>query len=329
MRLMPSCYMLFVKIKDVTPRLLLVVCALVVLSVHFCAVAAERPSPNPVLSYAMKGIAKGNVAEVKENERGLEMPPEPITRKLIKRDPALAISVESVLRKLKNNREIVLIDVRSRGEFEKFRIPGSINISLFAIKTKAFVKSRPLVLINKGYHYGPLEKQCKRLRDSGFVSVRILNGGLNAWKQKGAPIVGNTFAQHGLNKIPPQIFFEEKNDEDWLVINVSKSKNPEALHLIPRAIAIGFADNSEQFLSGIKRAVARRKSNPLLSVLIFNESGEQYERIEKVIQASGIRNVFYLKGGLKGYKRFLQQQALMWQPKEHARKALKKCGGCP
>jgi len=290
---------------------------LVVSSAHFCVLAAERPSE---IEVEISG---------EEKNRPIGIPPELINRKLRKRDPAFAISVESVLRKLKKKEEITLIDVRNREEFEKFRIPGSINIPLFAIKTKTFLKRKPLVLISEGYHHGPLERECKRLRDSGFTAVWVLNGGLNVWREKGAPIDGDVFAQKELNKMPAQVFFEEKNDENWLVIDVSKPKNQETLYLIPQAISIPFADDARKFVSSIKRVMEKHEKTPFLCFLILNENGEQYEKIEKLIEEAGLRNVFYLKEGLMGYKGFLKRQALMWQPKEHSRKTLKKCPSCP
>ncbi|MBW1679069.1 MAG: rhodanese-like domain-containing protein [Deltaproteobacteria bacterium] len=54
---------------------------------------------------------------------------------LKKRNPAFVIPIESILQKLKENQDIILIDVRKKDEFEKFSIPGSINIPLFAVKT--------------------------------------------------------------------------------------------------------------------------------------------------------------------------------------------------
>lgn len=264
-----------------------------------------------------------------EKSRPIGIPLELITRKLRKRDPAVAISVESVLRKLEKKEKIVLVDVRNREEFEKFRIPGSINIPLFAIKTKTFLKHKSLVLINDGYHYSPLEQECKRLGDSGFTAVWILNGGLNAWREKGATLNGDIFAQKELNRVPPQIFFEEKNDESWVVIDISKPKNQEASYLIPQAIAIPFIDNTGKFVSSIKRVMEKHKKASFLCFLILNENGKQYEKIEKLIKEAGLRNVFYLKEGLIGYKGFLKRQTLMWQPKDHSRKTLKKCPNCP
>jgi len=295
----------------------LIFLVLVVSPAHFCVLAAECPSE---IEVEISG---------EEKNRPIGIPPELITRKLRKRDPAFAISVETVLRKLKKKEEIALIDVRNREEFEKFRIPGSINIPLFAIKTKTFLKHKPLVLINEGYHHCPLERECKRLTDSGFTAVWVLNGGLNAWREKGAPIDGDIFEQKDLNKMPPQIFFEEKNDENWVVIDISRSESSESRYLLPQAISIPFANDAGDFVSSIKRVIERHEKNSFLSFLILNENGEQYEKIEKLIEEAGVRNVFYLKEGLRGYKGFLKRQAIMWQPKEHSRKTLKKCPGCP
>ena len=290
---------------------------LVVWPAHFCVLAAEHPSE---IEVEISG---------KEKNRPIGIPPELITRKLRKRDPAFAISVESVLRKLNKKEEIVLVDVRNREEFEKISIPGSINIPLFAVKTKTFLKHKPLVLINEGCYYNPLERECKRLSDSGFTAVRILNGGLNPWRQKGGALNGDIFAQKELNKISSQIFFEEKNDENWVVIDVSKSKNQETLYLIPQVIAIPFIDNAGKFVLSIKRVMEKHEKSFFLCFLILNENGEQYEKIEKLIEKAGLRNVFYLKEGLMGYKGFLKRQALMWQPKDSSRKTLKKCPSCP
>ncbi|OEU82878.1 MAG: hypothetical protein BA873_05520 [Desulfobulbaceae bacterium C00003063] len=290
---------------------------LVISQAHFCALAAERSSE-------IEGKISGE-----KKDRPIGIPPELILRKLRKRDPAFAISVESVLRKLKKKEKIVLVDVRNREKFEKIRIPGSINIPLFAIKTKTFLKHKPLILINEGYHYSPLERECKRLRNSGFTAVWVLNGGLNAWREKGATLNGDIFAQKELNRVPPQVFFEEKNDESCTVIDVSKPKNQEALYLIPQAIGIPFADDAGEFVSSIKRVMEKHEKTPFLFFLILNENGEQYEKIEKLIEEAELRNIFYLKEGLMGYKGFLKKQALMWQPKDHLRKTLKKCPNCP
>ena len=80
--------------------------------------------------------------------------------------------------KPKEKQEIMLIDVRKEADFERCRIPGSLNIPLHTLKTKAFLKSKPLALINKGYNSGTLEKKCLRLMEAGFTDVSFVIGGL-------------------------------------------------------------------------------------------------------------------------------------------------------
>jgi hypothetical protein len=48
------------------------------------------------------------------------------------------------------NDKVLLIDVRRSSEYERFRIPGSLNLAPFAIKSKAFLKNKNIVLVNEG-----------------------------------------------------------------------------------------------------------------------------------------------------------------------------------
>jgi|GEM_PF-3478703 len=301
------------------------ICMLVIFSTHFLAFAENFSKNEDGVGLELISLASDSLTAPLD----LNIPPELIARKLKKRDPEFVISVTSVLRKIKNKEETILIDVRNHQKFEKFRIPGSINIPLFAIKTKVFLKSKPLILVNEGYNHVRLEQACRRLKKSGFAEVRILNGGLNVWKQNGGPLNGDIFTQKALNKVPPHVFFEEKNDTDCLMIDVSETKNSEVQYLIPQALAIPLADNSREFISNIRKATDSPQRTPFSSVVIFNQSGEQYGKVETLIQKTELKNVFYLKDGLNGYKTFLQRQALIWQANNHSKKKLKKCAHCP
>lgn len=262
-----------------------------------------------------------------ESTHELNVPPELINRAPKKRNPSMLSSADWALRCSKKN-EILLIDVRGHEEFERIRIPGSMNVPLFAIKTKTFLKPKPLVLVNEGYSYAPLERACKDLRECGF-KVSILTGGLNSWKQAGGPLEGDPFAQRELNRMPVRVFFEERNYEEWVVVDASESPIPDSRHLIPEGIHIPFSHNRRDFISGLRSASAEDKSKSPVSFLIFNEAGGQYEEIEAAAQEAKLKNVFFLRGGLQGYKTFLQRQALIWQAEHQAEKRLKKCASCP
>ena len=253
----------------------------------------------------------------------LTIPDELLAGKLRKRNPAFAISVESVLQK----QGIIIVDVRDKESFEKFNIPGSINIPLFAIRTKAFLKTKSLILINEGYNYSQLERECERLRKSGF-KVWLLNGGLYFWIQKGAPVKGDVFAQKELNKIPPRIFFAEKNYENWVVIDVSSSNDPKPSSLFPQSISIPYIDE-KKFNLAFENTLKKYKDNPFIFMLICDEKGKQYPKVESIVKEIDAKNVFFLKGGIEAYRNFIEQQALIRQAKDHSERMPKKCARCP
>ncbi|MGA1871964.1 MAG: rhodanese-like domain-containing protein [bacterium] len=297
-----------------------------------CDVVLETDnSPITSLHYQLRGRIEGETLLTVNKQEMLEIPAKIFTRKLRTRDLELAVSVESVLQKLKRKECLILIDIRESGEFKKFRIPGSINIPLFTIKTNIFLKSNPLILVNEGYSYKQLEKECNNLRNLGFKAW-ILDGGLYNWREKGAPLEGDIFAQRELSKIPAQIFFAEKDYKNWIVIDMTQLKKPEARYLIPQAIHIPYSDDSEQFISRLKTVISPYKDEPFLSLLICDDNGKQYEKIEKIIQKEGINNIFYLKGGIEEYESFLHEQASIWQRRDDPKKAMrsiKKCLRCP
>jgi len=279
-----------------------------------------------LISLSFGLLALGGVAAARNSE-ALTIPTELLTSKLKKRNPAFAISVESVLQKVREKQEIILIDVRKRDEFEKFRIPGSINIPLFAMKTKVFLKHKSLVLVNEGYSYSQLERECEQLRKCGF-KVWLLNGGLHYWRQKGGSLEGDAFSQKELNRIPPAIFFTEKDYENWLMIDISTSKDSGARSLVPQSIPIPYSNDAKGFISRFKRTSAKYEDKQFTSVLIFDEKGVLYDKIEKVIQKTDFKNIFFLKGGIKAYKNFLDQQLIIRQARGHSKKMLKGCKNC-
>jgi rhodanese-related sulfurtransferase len=245
-----------------------------------------------------------------------------------KRNPAYAISIEVVFDKLKEKDPPTLVDVREKGQFEAVNIPGSINIPLFAVKTKTFLKAKPLILVNEGYAYEPMERVCAHLRNNGFKAW-ILDGGLAAWKQKGGALRGDPFQQQGLNKVPAPVFYTEKAYDNWLIVDMSKSEGSQATTQLPQAIHIPLAKNTAAFVSALKKAVAQRKDNPLLLVMLFNKKGEGYEAIEQAIHEAGMAKVFFLTGGLEAYDRFVKNLSQIRQAQDNSKKTIKKCINCP
>ncbi len=254
--------------------------------------------------------------------------PEAFTaRQLRPRDPSLLLSIEAVRERLEKDHDLILIDVRKGEDFAKFRIPGSINIHLYAVKTRDYLKSRSLVLVNEGYNYFTLEMECANLRNRGFAKAWILAGGLNLWHQNGGRIEGNFFGQEKLAEIPTAGFFADKDYDDWIFFNVSSATALKANDLIPFADHISFPGKKGEFIGKLKESIAKNRSGTLPYILLFNDQGQDYNRLNGMIQSAGITNVFYLEGGLAAYETFLREQMKLRHPNKLT--VEKKCKSCP
>ena len=251
----------------------------------------------------------------------------PNAAKLNKSDACPVIPAKTVLYKLKHKHKYVIIDIRSKEEFKNVSIPGAINIPLHFVKSKAFLKSKPLVLVDGGYPDRQTEKQCKELNHAGF-RVAILSGGLISWYRQGGPVKGDLLALNRYKNISPLRFYQEKNRENQIIIDVSAKQHAESMQLMPNAKHIPVQVSSQTAVSQVEKSILKQNINPLFPVIIFNQIGEQYEPIESIIKKAGLKNVYFLKGGLKGYQQFLQHLALSRQPRESRIKAANRCGNC-
>ncbi len=251
---------------------------------------------------------------------------------LKKHDPSLAISVDSAIRQHRKNR-IFLVDVRSRKAFETLKIPGSLNIPRYAVKTRPFLKSQPIVLVNEGFAFSLLEQECRKLNQKGFKAY-ILNGGLNAWSYKNGPLEGDLFSIKTFSTVSSRIFHQEKDFKNTIVIDVSEVQSSTSKQLIPEAIhlpAIGASAKQPVKnlpLGDLSASLKGIKKNPNSALLITNQDGKEYEHIEKIIAKVDVGPVFYLEGGLNGYSRFLKHLALSRQLKDARMKTIRQCAPC-
>ena len=241
-------------------------------------------------------------------------------------DASFAISPDAVLYKLKQKQKITLIDVRNPEDFARLHIPGSLNIPLYAVKTKGFLKSFPVVLINAGFHYSPLRSECRQLTDLGFRAF-ILDGGLPAWKRKGSRLVGDLFALQDMKTVSPRVFWGEKDCENTLVIDISPVQTEVSRQLMPYSRHIPVSAEPGEWFRKLNRIIADHKNQPFLSVVVFNETGDGYGRADKILAGLGV-NAFCLQSGVAGYKRYLGDLMLSWLPRDSRIKTNRKCRTC-
>ena len=78
------------------------------------------------------------------------------------------------------------VDVRRPDLAEADAQPGALRLSPELLRSKAFLKTRRVLLVGDGHAQAALLSQCRRLKDEGFKQVRVLNGGWPQWRHQQA-----------------------------------------------------------------------------------------------------------------------------------------------
>lgn len=84
--------------------------------------------------------------------------------------------------------EFVIIDIRSSSQFLEEHIPGAVSVSAATISRSTFSRTASLI-VYCGEASCPLsENAANALVNAGYSNVRVLDGGLAAWKMQGFPV---------------------------------------------------------------------------------------------------------------------------------------------
>jgi rhodanese-related sulfurtransferase len=244
-------------------------------------------------------------------------------------DLSFAVFPGWVMAKLSQDPKPVIVDIRSPEDYEKLRIPQSMNLPLYAVKTKSFLRDRLIVLVNEGYVYAELADEARKLKQQGF-SVAILFGGLNAWNKNKGELVGDVLEISRMKAITPKMFYQEKESEHHLLLDLSIEDGAETKNISKNRVRIP-VEKLEKYLSGdlsMTGKVSLENANEFMTVLIVNERGSDCEKIEKIVENAKTQNVFFLQGGWLAYEQYLSDLQLASAPKEDRMVTKSACDSC-
>lgn len=244
------------------------------------------------------------------------------------RQAELTIQPQLLQQKLQQDKRLQVIDVRSSDEFARCRIPGSLNMPLFTIKTKQFLQDRSIILVNEGYNYQILEQTVEELQANGFKPTKILAGGLVNWRDTGGQLEGDFFAGAALDEIPADKLFNDAVYSDWHIFYLTAAQEQGKQTNFSDRVGVLSKDNVTQSVSLLQANLKEQgldSSLPYLLV-IMDGSKEELRKLKRAVNNAGLANVYYLVDGLHGYQEFLAAKEKMRQPGEISRE---KCATCP
>lgn len=226
-----------------------------------------------------------------------------------------------------SRRQTLLVDVRRASEFERFRIPGSLNLAAFSIKSKPYLKRNPIVLVNEGRYLGQLERDCEQLKAQGFQQVGVMSGGLNAWYRAGYPVAGERLDISRLNRIEPSEWIAAIQERDWKYIDLDGSLQNLA-NLLPASSVIEYPHTDKRkFITQVNLADQSFDKRRLSGYLVVSNKGDEYESVEHLLQLTDATSVFFLSGGMAALQRYLNTHSSLISRLARGFKELHRCSG--
>jgi rhodanese-related sulfurtransferase len=96
---------------------------------------------------------------------------------------------DELLNMYKNNEKFVLVDSRSREDYDRKHLPGALSIPLEDIKDyiDRLDKDEPVVTYCGGFQCPVSTEAVKEFMKLGFKNVKDYKGGIQEWTEKGYP----------------------------------------------------------------------------------------------------------------------------------------------
>jgi PKD repeat protein/rhodanese-related sulfurtransferase len=222
------------------------------------------------------------------------------------------ISANDLKTKLLKENPPVMVDLRKKTAFEKCRIPDSINLPDYVLRSQESLKKKPIVLLNEGWDYHSLSRLRERLLKNGFIDVSILKGGIVAWQQSGNKLSGNPFYVKDESKATPRSLFFNRNYKNIEIFEIYGPGHKEN-NLLPQAMSIpamGGRKGARALAKAVSDLVSRKKDE-ILYVLVLGDD-ELVKNMEPDLINALKEPVFFVKGGLPAYEKFIDDQVKIW-----------------
>ncbi len=215
--------------------------------------------------------------------------------------------------------DFTVIDVRSPLEYSIMHIQGAINIPL---SDEKFVNNVKQAVANNGDEMAAFYcngHRCTHSYEAGkamilakSINTITFDGGINDWAEKNPQLTILldkpfersaliTQAQFNARSLAPAEFMQKvKADPTAYIVDVRDEFQRDGLSMFPgREIYTGM--DREKLTKTINAAKSANQT-----LLVFDESGPRGWPLQYFLEDMGVKNYYFLKGGIRGYEQMLQ-----------------------
>lgn len=221
---------------------------------------------------------------------------------------------------------VVIVDVRRSRDYQAFHIPSSLNLTPFSIKSKHFLKKKPLILVNEGHYLGQVDVLCNQLKSQGFQDVKVMKGGLLAWRDRGYELFGDRIATTKLDQLSPADLVSSLSERDWRIIDLDHSLN-NTERFLPESHVIHYASGGTEVVKAVNQKQRQFSPTALSGFLVVSRDGTGYAQVAKLLKLTDAEDIFYLSGGIDRFNRYLQTHSSLIERLSRGFREQHRCSG--
>lgn len=292
------------------------VAMLVAVSPH----ALAEASAGTTLSDALKGIGQsGGECRIDDANQ----PAWSAERSVVAPDLGCAIDPER-LATLRDKSDTLVADLRDAAAHDAFRIDGSVPMTETQLRAKAYLRDKTIVLVGSGKGEREGYAACARLKAEGFKHVRVLQGGLAEWLDRGLPVAGRRpESPDPLARLTPaELWQEAQFDANVVMVLAGRSEIERAL---PFSVAV--SDARPETLKAVlqRRRKALGAASPPAAVVLVAGAELNAERLTLLRRAMRPVPLLTYTDSAEALVRHLDTQRVVWAARERGPRKLA-CG---
>ena len=262
--------------------------------------------PPGELPDALRGVKPATGMCTRDDPRSASQNP-PGDGSMLAVDGSCGIGVREVVA-LGAKADVMLIDLRGHELHAQTAIEGSLSMSTSELRTKAFLQSRPIVLIGNGKGQRDLLATCAQLKAQGFAKAKVLLGGMPAWIAQGQPVVG---LHQGIDEVPSlssaELWMEAQFDANLIVV----AEPLRGLQLrMPNAMVL--TDLSPK---PVQRALEQRRKSrapAVASVVVASPTALSMNQLLALREALRPLPILSYAGTADTFAKDMQRQSSVW-----------------
>lgn len=216
--------------------------------------------------------------------------------------------------------QVVLVDVRSKYEYDTLKITGAINIPLNEARFTDQMqqlrddnKDRKIVVYCNGKSCMKSYKAASKCAARGIGDVVAFDAGVMDWA-KASPglstLLGKPLgdaakliskSQFEAHLVEPTVFSALVQQDKTQVLDVRDRFQRSGMSLFIGAETQAGLDEEEKMNQIIKKAIAENTT-----LLIYDESGKQVRWLQYRLEEQGLKNYKFMQGGTREYFKLLK-----------------------